>query len=324
MKKNLVCLATAALLTLPVGATAEETDSTDSVSGTVGVGLMVIDSGNNLNPNGSDDRLESLDESADRETTFIPIVLPRVSWDVGEPEGLKLYLTTDPPIDEVGGFAFNLGGTYRGNKAGILDMGLFFTPFEEAWENPYVTGVDREETDTSKYGFKIGLNRIMGSGFRVQFVYLNDDVDDDVIGELQPDLARDGSVYSLNMNYSHHVRKNLEIRPRLSIRKGDFDGDANSFMKYKIDLEARYMTGRWMVVPRIYYSYSDYDETHPIFGTTRENDSYGFSLLTTRMAPFNWEKWSAACLLALSKGDSNIDFYDTEAITFGGMLNYHF
>jgi len=321
MKEKLISLVTIILMTAPGLASAE---TTDSLSGTIATGAIVIDAGNNLNPAESDERLNNLDSGPDRKTTLLPGILPEVTWDVGEPEGMKFYLTTDPPIDEVGGFSLNLGASYGIGRAGILDTAVFFTPFEEAWKNPYITGVDREETDTTKYGFRIGLNRIMGTGFRAQLVYLNDDVDDDVIGALIPELARDGAVYSLNLNYSYYVSKNLELRPRVSIRNGDYDGEANSFMKYKIDFEARYMTGQWMIVPRVYFSHSDFEETNPIFGKTRDNDSYGISLMTTYMAPFHWEKWSLTCLVSMSKGDSNIDFYDTEAMTLGGLLNYHF
>jgi hypothetical protein len=321
MKELLISVCATALIYLP-GLSAA--GLTDSLSGSIGLGAIVIDSGNNLNPQGSEKRLDNLDSAADPETTFLPAILPEVTWDAGQPEGVKFYLETDPPIDEVGGFALNLGATYETGKAGILDTAVFFTPFEQAWENPYITGINRKETDTTKYGLRIGLNRIMGTGFRAQLVYLNDDVDDDVIGELMPEMARDGAVYSLNLNYSYYVGNNLELRPRVSIRKGDYDGEANSFRKYKIDLETRYMTGQWMIVPRVYYSHSDFEETNPIFDKTRKNDSYGASLMTTYMAPFNWEKWSTTCLLALSRGDSNIDFYDTEATTFGGVLSYHF
>jgi hypothetical protein len=95
---------------------------------------------------------------------------------------------------------------------------------------------------------------------------------------------------SANLNYSYYVGKNLELRPRVSLRYGDYDGEANSFMKYKIDLEARYLTGQWIIVPRVYFSHSDFEETNPIFDKTRDNDSCGISLMTTYMAPFHWEK----------------------------------
>lgn len=321
MQGKFISVVTMAFMALPGLAAA---GITESLHGSIGFGAIVIDAGNNLNPDESNKRLDTLESAPDRQTTFLPGILPEVTWDVGDPEGMKFYLTTDPPIDEVGSFSLNLGASYGIGKAGIINTAVFFTPFEKAWENPYLTGIDREETDTTKYGFRIGLNRIMDTGFRAQFVYLNDDVDDDVIGELIPELRRDGAVYSLNLNYSHYIGENLEIRPRVSIRKGDYDGEANSFMKYKIDFEARYMTGQWMVVPRVYFSHSDFDEINPIFNKTRENNSYGISLMTTYMAPFDWEKWSVTGLVSLSEGDSNIDFYDTEAMTLGGLLNYHF
>ena len=46
--------------------------------------------------------------------------------------------------------------------------------------------------------------------------------------------------------------------------------------------------------------------------------------MTTYMAPINWEKWLATCLLSLNRSDSNIDFYDTESATIGGVLTYQF
>lgn len=322
MKKKKLVLPLALGLLLPTQAIFA--DEPGSLTGTIGIGGIVIDSGNNLNPNGSKKRLGSLESAPDRETTGIAIVLPRATWDVGEKDGTKLYFVTEPPIDEVGGFAFTFGATNNIEGLGILDTAAFFTPFEEAWEDPYVTGSDRVETDTSKYGAKIGLNRIMGSGLRVNLVYMNDDVDNDVIGSTTPELARDGAIYSLNMNYSFYPSKTVEIRPRVSIRKGDYDGDANSFIKYKMEIEARLMFGRVMLIPRAHYSYSEYDEVHPIFNKTRETDGYGLSLMTNYMAPFNLQDWSLMGLLSYSRGESTINFYDTEAITVGGFLNYHF
>lgn len=322
MKNLTLCFALITLLSVPGKLLAA--NGADSFSGLVGFGAMVIDSGNNLNPNGSEKRLDNLNSSPERNTTFIPVILPRLHWDIGQQEGVKLYFVTDPPIDEVGGFALNLGATYSIPEIGTLDGAVFFTPFEEAWENPYVTGVDREETDTAKYGVKIGLNRIMGTGLRVNFIYLNDDVDNDLIGAITPELARDGAIYALNMNYSFYPSETLEIRPRFSIRKGDYDGEANSFTKYKFEVEARYRVGQLMITPRVHYSHSDFDEENPVFNEKRENDSYGFSLMTTYMQPFDWQNWSVMGLLSISKGDSNITFYDTEAITLGAVLNYHF
>lgn len=296
----------------------------DALTGRLGVGLIVIDNGNNLNPSGSGKYIANLDSAADRKTTVVPVLMPAVNWDAGKPGNFKFYFGTEPPIDEVGGFALNVGGSYNFPGMGLLDTSLFFTPFEEAWENPYVTGVKREKTSTSKYGLKVAFNRIMGSGLRVNAVYMNDDVDDDIIGGLIPDMERDGAIYALNVNYSFYVTETLELRPRIGIRKGDYKGESNAFIKYKADFEIRYREGRLMVTPRIFYSHSDYDKVNPIFAETRENNSYGMNVMTTYMQPFCLSNWSLQVLAGYSRGDSNIDFYDTEGFSLGTFASYQF
>jgi uncharacterized protein DUF2860 len=299
-------------------------DNIDRFDGTIGLGVIYLNSGNNLNPNGSKEIISGLNSAADKESTILPMILPEITYDIGKPEGLNMYFATRPPIDEAGSFAFNLGGSYPLAGKGILDASVFFSPFEKVWENPYLTGAPREESSTSKYGAKLAFNKIMGTGLRVNAVIMNDDVDDDVIGLLHPSMARDGAIYALNANYSFYVSETFEIRPRISLRKGEYDGEVNSFTKYKFDLEARFRAGQMMIVPRFFYSHSEYDEINPIFGQTREDDGYGFNLMATYMAPFGWKSWSVVGLLSLSQGDSNIDFYDTEGITFGTFLSYHF
>ncbi len=169
---------------------------------------MFIDSGNNLNPHGSKAYLNDLNSAADKESMTIPLILPDVTYDIGDQDGVKLYFNTEPPIDEVGGFVINFGGSYPIENVGIININAFFTPFEEVWENPYITGVDRQTTRTSRYGARVAFNRILGTGLRVNVVYMNDDVDEDVIGKLMPELSRDGAVYALNANYSFNITPN--------------------------------------------------------------------------------------------------------------------
>lgn len=296
----------------------------EAFTGRVGIGAMVIHSGNNLNPSGSDKTIDDLDSAADKETSFLPLIVPSLAYNTKSVPGLKFYFDTTPPIDEVGGFAFNIGSSHRVEGMGIFDASLYFTPFVEAYENPYETGVTRKSTDTSKYGVKLAWNRIMGSNFRVNAIFMRDDVDEDIIGQTTPDLERDGNLYAFNVNYSFYPSEALEIRPRLGIRIGDYTGESNSFLKYKADLEARYRLEKWMFNARVFYSYSEYDKIHPIFEKTRDENGYGASLLTNYFAPFGYRKWSTQLLLSYSRGDNNIDFYDTEGMTVGAFATYSF
>lgn len=305
---------------LEVSGAVEEEKS--NIEGSVGIGVIFINNSDNLDPNGSKKLLGSLEAEADKELTVMPFILPSLVYDIGKPDGGKLYLNTEPAIDEVGGLAVNLGYSQPLGRAGRVDGGVFLNPLERAWQNPYLIGAARASTATAKYGGKLGLNRILGSGLHLNVVYMAHDVDDDVIGRLQPDLARDGAVYAFNANYSLLSSPTFELRPRLSIRKGEFDGESNSFVKGKADLEARYTIDRLTLLPRIFYSHATYDKIDPIFAETRKNDGYGALLRVSYAAPFDLADWSLQGLIGYSRGDSNITFYDNESVSTGIILTY--
>jgi hypothetical protein len=295
-----------------------------SFEGSVGIGVIFLNYGDNLDPHGSKKQLESLDAEADKELTVMPFLLPSLEYDIGKPDGGKLYLNTEPAIDEVGGFAINLGYSHPLVSLGTADVSIFINPLERAWKDPYLTGVDRESTSSSRYGAKVALNRILDTGLRMNVVYMKNDVDDDVIGELQPDLARDGAVYALNANYSLFSSPSFELRPQFSVRKGEYDGESNSFIKGKFDLEARYTIDKLTLLPRIFYSHSTYDKIDPIFTKTRTNDGYGAMMTVSYTAPFNLEHWTLQGLIGYSRGNSNITFYDTESVSAGIFMSYRF
>lgn len=305
---------------LEVYGAAEEERS--RIEGSASIGVIFINYSDNLDPRGSKKLLSSLDGEADKELTVMPFILPNLVYDIGKPDGAKLYLNAEPAIDEVGGFAINLGGSHPLAGVGIVDVSVFLNPLEKTWKDPYLTDVGRESTSSSKYGTKVALNRILDTGLHMNVVYMNNDVDDDAIARLQPDLARDGAVYAVNTHYNIFSSPTFELRPRLSVRKGEYDGESNSFVKGKVDLEARYSIDRLTLLPRIFYSRATYDKIDPIFAETRKNDGYGAMMTASYAAPFNLADWSLQGLIGYSRGDSNIDFYDNESVSAGVIMTY--
>ncbi|THB79667.1 MAG: DUF2860 domain-containing protein [Desulfobulbaceae bacterium] len=327
LMKNMFLSATFVMvLTLvfcPTLLASQPTESTDTFSGRVGLGFMFINSGNNLNPNGSEKRITNLDDSADPKLNVIPFIAPSFTYDAGEPGNFKLFFNTRPAIDEVGSFSFNLGGTYP-TDIGVVELSAIVAPFERVWENPYQLNTNRTTSPTSNYGTKLALNRIMNSGFHANIVVINRDVDDDIIGDIEPDLQREGQVYALNINYLKTFSRSFGIRPRFSIRKGEFEGESNSFTKVKLSLDGRYTHQKFTVLPQVSYAYKKNDKVHPIFNETKEENALELRLLMSYAEPFDLEDWAAQMLVSYSYGDVNIDFYDTEALTTGVFLVYNF
>lgn len=116
--------------------------------------------------------------------------------------------------------------------------------------------------------------------------------------------------------------RSFELRPRISFRRGEYDGESNSFDKIKLSLKGRYTIGRTTFLPDVSYSHSSYDKTDPIFNTTRKTDSYQFTLLISYAAPFGLEDWAAQGIVSLGRGESNINFYDTESVSGGMLMTY--
>ncbi len=299
-------------------------EETPRLTGDIGLGVVVIEGANNMSPGGSSDIIDDLYHAPKKETFVAPLIIPTLIYDIGEVGGSSLFFNADPPIDEAGSLGINTGLSQKIDDIGILEYSIFFSPFAEAYKNPYLTGVKRETTSAIEYGGKIAFNRILGSGFRINVAWMKDDIDDDQIGEDTPELARNGNIYSLNTNYSFYLSEDFEIRPKLGVRLGDFDGDANSYVKIKPGVEIAYTIGHLTIAPELFYSSSKYDEINPIFDKTREDKGYGINLALHYAAPFGFENYSLLGFLGYSRDDSNINFYDTEATTAGIMFTYDF
>jgi len=323
MKKYFVLVGLIHLAFCLEAAAAPENEK-NSIEGSVGIGGMIINLSDNLNPDGSDKRLDSLNSTADKELTVIPFILPEFVYDIGEPDGTKLYLNTRPALEEVGGFAINIGGSHPLADVGMVDVSVFLAPIEKVYKDPYLTDTARESTSSTKFGTKVALNKILGTELGMSAVYMNNDVDDDVIGKLQPDLARDGAVYAFTAEYSLFSSPTFELKPRFTVSKGEYDGESNSFFKSKIDFEVRYTIDRLTFLPQVSYSHSTYDKIDPIFAETRKNDGYGAMMIVSYATPFNLEDWALQGLIGYGRGESNIAFYDNESVSGGIFMTYRF
>lgn len=299
-------------------------DPGDPITGEITGGVIIINSGNNLNPNGSSRYLDDINSGADRKTSFIGALLPEVNYKFGEERQLGWYLNSTPPIDEAGQFALLSGLTYNRAGVGFFEAGMFYVPFTELWKNPYLTDGPRDETDVTTWGAQFAFNKIFGSNFRVRLVYLSEDVEDDDIGELFPDLKRDGQIYNISLSYDINVSKTFSLRPRFSVRQGDYDGDSSSFVKYKFDLSGRYGTGRLFFMPRVFYSYKQHDEVDPIFNTTRKQHGFGIGGAVNYAQLFGNPSLALRGFGGYSMGEATEDFYDTESFFIGAGLVYLF
>jgi len=300
-------------------------DEQEALSIRIDAGFILSGSADNLDPDGSDKYIADLGSSADMEYTFIPVILPTAEWDIGRPGDLVLFFNSKQRIiDSAGGLIFNVGAGYPVAGTAEFEFNLFSSFFDEVWKNPYLTGEARSSSDTTKYGVSLAARNLFDSGLGLTLAYMDDDVEDDLIAETLPQLARDGSVYALRAEYSHELSPSLALGPQLTIIEGDYDGDSSSYSQYTAGLKGTYRGARLAITPEIYYGNREFDQTDPIFSSTREDDIYGVKAMLFYRAPFGLQNWSLVSILGFEKGESSIDFYETEAASLGVFLSYVF
>jgi len=307
---------TVLLLLLPCLAHAAE-----KKQNSIELGILTIEQANNLNTWSSNKRIEDLTSEPQSHSRVLPIVLFDLNLRYGE--GNLLYLKT--PIVELESSDIALGTEYQlHNERGALDVSLSFFPFDEEWRNPFQTGIDRQDTDVTRLGIKLAWKKILNTGLDVDLKVETIDVQDDEIGELFSALKRDGNTYAVSVSYTLRPARSLSLKPELSFRRGDLDGKSNSYDGYTGSLMLIYANRRSMIMPRLFYGVRDYDESHPLFDTRRDDHSWGAILMATYFSPFDLKGYFVRGFLGYAETSSNIVFFDAEGKFVGVTFGYDF
>ncbi|UCH08571.1 MAG: DUF2860 family protein [Deltaproteobacteria bacterium] len=285
------------------------------------LGILSIEQANNLNTWSSNNRIENLMSEPQSHSRLLPIVLFDLNLRYGK--GNFLYLKT--PILELESSGIALGTEYQlSNDRGVLDLSVSFFPFDEEWKNPYQTGVDRQDTDVTKFGIKLAWKEILNTGLEVDLSAQTIDLQDDEIGELFDALRRDGTTYAASVSYAFKLRQSVRLKPGLSFRRGNLDGESNSYDGYSASLMLIYAKRRYMLMPRLFYGVRDYEGTHPLFESKRDDVSWGAVLMATYFSPFDLKGYFVRGFLGYATTNSNIAFFDTEGKFAGVTFGYSF
>ena len=288
---------------------------------TIELGIFSIEQANNLSTWSSNKRIENLTSEPRGHSRVLPIILFDLNLMYGE--GNFLYLKT--PIVELESSGIALGTEYQlHNDRGSLDVSLSFFPFDAEWKNPYQTGADRQDTDVTRFGIELTWKKILNTGLDVDLRAETIDVQDDEIGELFGALGRNGNTYAVSASYTFRPARSLSLKPELSFRRGDLDGESNSYEGYTTSLMLIYLKGRCMVMPRLFYGVRNYDESHPLFDKKRDDHSWGAVLMATYFSPFDLKGYFVRGFLGYAKTDSNIAFFDAEGTFAGVTFGYSF
>lgn len=216
-----------------------------------------------------------------------------------------------------------LGVRWQGKRAGIVQANLLFSGVAtEVWSDPYLVGSPRTRTDQVATGARLVWDRILGTGLEISLSSREFDVDDEqsgvALGLDSSDrdlLRREGSQNLASIGYALRIGDSHILQPRAGFTQNDRDGEAMSNDTVFGQIVYTYRGKRLTLIADALAGERTFDAKNPIFGI--EADS---SLLSGTLAGFyklssSPRGWSIAASATYSEEDSDIDFYDTSALT---------
>jgi hypothetical protein len=206
-----------------------------------------------------------------------------------------------------------------------------FAPVQ-VWEDPYVVGEDREETDRNSRGFRLEYDKILGSGFGLRFTQRETEIDDEFSGTTQLGLSneqaalldREGDTTNVAVSYAFKpVGRNL-FSLRLGISDHDLDGEAMAGDSNQFQLTYVHLGDRFITAINGTFISKEYDASNPVFDKTRDDDGFGLAILFFDKGLFDSKDWWGQATVMYIEQDSNIDFYDQSAaaVILGVQRNF--
>lgn len=276
-------------------------------------------------------RIDSLDQRAEEETTGSFSLAAEVGYMFTVP-GVYLYLGNRLEdylrLDN----SSELGARLDGGSAGILEAAAVFSPVAvEVWEDPFLTGADRTETDRSSAGARIGWAHILGSKLELRATFRSIEIDTERSGEslgLSADdqalLARDGDSADLELLYTWKLNERHAFIPALRFGTYDADGDAMTRDGVTLQLTHAFAYERYRLISNLGLRQTEYDEKNPVFDAKQDEDEF-FASVTGFVNRFlGYDDWSLTAGLVYAERDSDITFYEAESFAASLGVMYFF
>ena len=276
-------------------------------------------------------RIDSLTEKAEAESAGTVSLDGEIGYMFLEPgvyvylgNRLEDYLRLDNSSE--------LGARVDLGSIGIFDAGLMFTPVAtEVWEDPFLTGADRQETERTSTGGRVGLANLFGTAFEAHLSARAVDIDVERSGEsLGLDeaerglLDRSGKAVRAEVLYTWVIGGGHAIVPALSFGAYDADGEAMTRQGGAIQITHAYTAGRLRIISNFAFRQTKYDEENPVFDEKQDENEFIISVAGIYGQFMGVEKLALTTGLSYAERDSKITFYDSEAMAASMGVIYSF
>lgn len=300
-------------------------------SGDLSLIAGVISSNSNLST-ANEFKQGALDTKGKQDTQFIAGPLGNIRYTFGETANHRLFLGTSRDDIAVGIIALEAGYQYRFPSK--MEVAISYLPSiidEKIWQDPYVSGANKQETKRSGHAFRFQLKNILGTPFSTELAYGSADIKKELSGEylqlssLDRDaLNRNADFYYTKLSYKQFLGRGLGVAPSLFYLENDAKGNAMSYASYGFELTSFLFMQQNRLVATLGYYHDKYKAVHPVFNQKREENRWSAFLAYERGELFDVKPLSFILLAGYEQGYSNVLFYDKTQYLLSTGLSYTF
>ncbi|WP_298634003.1 DUF2860 family protein [uncultured Umboniibacter sp.] len=304
-------------------------DREHGFSGDAFFGVGVVDS-NGFLSTVNEDPIEDLQGDSPSGSETIPFVIGRITYTF-EDTDQEAFLGISRQKAVRGSFAPEIGYRYHTGKHKFLEIAVLpgVQP-SKVWEDPYLTGERRRETDANLTAVRARAQHILGP-ISLEAAYGTSEIDQERSGffeDLLPDerasLDRNSTIRYVGVDLTIPLGEGFILIPSLFNFRTDADGDAMSFDTYGGELGVVYRSGRHTLVGNFGYEQLDYDTENPLFASPREDNISNIFAIYSFAEPFGFEDTSLTFILSNNSRVSDISFYEEESLVVGGGIRFIF
>lgn len=277
------------------------------------------------------DKLDSLDDKAETKTeAFIfPIAASQFNYTFKGGNN-QLFLGTSNADIALGKPHFAIGYAKHVQQIGTFKIsyipGLLSST---TWEDPFLVGSKRQETDQRIVGGRFQYQEILGTGLGLEVAVGQRKLEDELSAsqynrDIQSQLDRDSYIYYTELSYLTPLTEKLFLRSSLGYLKQDAKGDAVSSDTYTGQLAVVQQFDSATLTASFKYQYAKFSDKHPIFMETREDDIVGVIVTYSYDNIFDWHGVGVSIMGGYTEKVSNLDFYQSSNLILASGIRYVF
>jgi len=284
----------------------------------------------------SDDnaQIASINRDAQLESRFIGFPFARVEYTTQDLH-TQFFVGNSREQIAISQFQYELGMVHQFSDNSKFTAAYFpeLPFFNETWEDPFLVGEDRVETEENAQGARIELQQVAGTPITFKYAYAQSRVDNEKSGESWSQILTTEELNNLQRDSTYHrvavetmfpIGPKVFLKPTLQYTTRMADGEANSYQDYNFQLGLLMFKGRHTSITTMNIGNTLYKEVNPLFDMKQNSINAGIFSTYSYSEAFNWKPLTFTVLAGYNLENSDITFYDEQGFIVSTGLAYSF